>query len=192
MRDEDRARVRDSGLLDYLAGKDAGYPERQLKADLGRIRNRVAAMRADTTTPDTRLADDPMKFNPASVQSLLELTMGGVHPGVGGNSLVSRLRYFDATKRRPGLPDDVAALVTRVTADETDVTLVNVDQLDGREFIVQGGAYGEHTIVSVGANGNEIPGGGRHVRVQLAPGGGGKLTLRFKRHVNPPTFAQPL
>jgi hypothetical protein len=191
MRDEDRTRVRDAGLLDYLAGKDADYPERRLKADLGRIRNRVAAMRADATTPDTRLADDPMKFNPASVQSLLELTMGGVHPGVGGNSLVARLRYFDAHKRRPGLPDDVAALVTRVTADETDVTLVNVDQLDGRELIVQGGAYGEHTIVSVGADSRETSVGGRHVRVRLAPGGGGTLTLRFKRHVNPPTFALP-
>jgi hypothetical protein len=130
-----------------------------------------------------------MKFNPASVHTLLELTMGGVHPGVGGNSLVARLRYFDADKRRPGLPDDVAALVTRLTAEETDVTLVNVNQLDSRELIVQGGAYGEHDIVA--ANGQNTSGKSRQVRVKLAPGAGEKLTLRFKRHVNPPTFALP-
>lgn len=188
MREDDRTRVGQNDWLDFIAGKNAGYPEAQFKADLGRIRNRVAAMRQDTSTPDTRLADDPMKFNPASVQALLELTMGGVHPGVGGNSLVTRLRYFDPAKRRPGLPDDVAALVTRLTVDETDVTLVNVNQLDSRELIVQGGAYGEHDIV---ANGKDASGNSPHVRVKLAPGAGGKLTLGFKRHVNAPTFALP-
>jgi hypothetical protein len=189
IREDDRARVGQNDWLDYLAGKDADYPERQLKADLGRIRNRVAAMRKDTTTADTRLADDPMKFNPASVHALLELTMGAVHPGVGGNSLLARLRYHDAEKRRPGLPDDVAALVTRLMADETDVTLVNVNQLDSRELIVQGGAYAEHDIVT--ANGEHALGNSPHVRVKIAPGAGGKLTLRFKRHVNAPTFALP-
>ena len=74
-------------------------------------------------------------------------------------------------------------------ADETDVTLVNVNQLDSRELILQGGAYGEHDIVT--ANEVNTPANSRHVRVQLAPGAGGKLTLRFKRHVNPPTLALP-
>jgi hypothetical protein len=80
-------------------------------------------------------------------------------------------------------------LVTRLTADETDVTLVNVNQLDSRELIVQGGAYAEHDIVT--ANGEHALGNSPHVRVKIAPGAGGKLTLRFKRHVNAPTFALP-
>jgi hypothetical protein len=191
MRDDDRARVGGNDWLDYLAGKNAAYPEEHLKADLGRIRNRARAMREDTTTPDTRLADDPMKFNPASAYSLLELTMGGVHPGVGGNSLVARLRYFDPEKRRPGLPVDVAALVTRLTADEADVTLVNVNQLHARALIVQGGAYGEHTIAAVKIGDEETSNNTPRVRVDVAAGSGAKLTLRFKRHVNPPTFALP-
>src|SRR5256885_6522393 len=103
-------------------------------------------MRRDETTPDTRLADDPMKSNQASVHALLALTMGGVHPGVGGNSLVARLRYFDAERRRPGLPEDVAALVERLSKDEAVVTLVNVNQLQARTLVVQGGAYGEHQV----------------------------------------------
>src|SRR5205809_2672068 len=104
---------------------------------MSRIRFRVSGLRKDPTTPDTRLADDPMKYNPASIHSLLSLAMGGVHPGVGGNSLVARLRYFDADRRRPGLPDDVAALIERFTADEAVVTLINVNQLDSRTVIVQ-------------------------------------------------------
>jgi hypothetical protein len=191
MREDDRKRAGQDDWLDFLAGKNPEYPERALTADLGRIRQRNKAMRADPTTPDSRLADDPMKFNPASVQALLALTMGGVHPGVGGNSLVARLRYFDGLERRPGLPADVAALVTRLSADEADVTLVNVNQIQARKLIVQGGAYGEHTIVAASHEGRLISSGGPTIQVHLAAGAGAALTLRFARHANPPTFALP-
>jgi hypothetical protein len=132
-----------------------------------------------------------MKFNPATAEPLLQLTMGGLDPGRGGNSLTARLRYFDAEARRPGLPPDVAALVTRLTADEADVTLVNVNQVTPRTLIVQGGAYGEHTITSITAGKAETKIGGQHVAVKLSPGAGAKLTIKFKRHTNPPTFALP-
>jgi hypothetical protein len=191
MRDDDAQRVGRDEWLDYLAGKNKDYPEAALRRDLSRIRQRVAGLRVDPTTPDTRLADDPMKYNPASVHALLALTMGGVHPGVGGNSLVARLRYFDANKQRPGLPEDVAALVEKLTADSATVTLVNVSQLHSQTFIVQGGAYGEHQITTVAGSGGDASVGASHVQIQLAPGAGAKLTLRFKRHVNQPTFALP-
>ena len=132
-----------------------------------------------------------MRYNPASVHALLSLAMGSVHPGVGGNSLVARLRYFDVNKRRPGLPEDVAALVEKLTADEAVVTLVNVNQLDPRSVIVQAGAYGEHEIVSIAHGNSPIAVGGSHVEVRLSPGAGAKLTLRFKRHANQPTLALP-
>jgi hypothetical protein len=148
-------------------------------------------MRNDPTTPDTRLADDPMKFNPASVDSLLELSMGGVHPGVGGNLLVARLRYFDPDRRRAGLPEDVAALVQRMTADEAVVRLVNVNQLAERSLIVQGGTYAEHDIAAVKFGQQEKAVGKRHVRVSLAPGSGGTLTIRLKRHAHLPVLALP-
>ena len=67
---------------------------------------------------------------------------------------------------------DVAALVTRLTADEVDVTLVNINQVSPRSLIVQGGAYGEHTITSVRVNGQETKVGDRLVAVDLAPGSG--------------------
>jgi hypothetical protein len=191
MREDDAKRVGRSDWLDYLNGKSPDYPERTLQQDLARIRTRVAGLRQDATTPDTRLADDPMKYNPASVHGLLALTMGGVHPGVGGNSLVARLRYFDADQRRPGLPDDVAALVERLTADEAVVTLVNVNQLAERTLLVQGGAYGEHKITAVASPSGNTAVAANHLAVKLAPGAGAKLTLRFQRHANPPSLALP-
>lgn len=50
-----------------------------------------------------------------------------------------RLRYFDAERQRPGLPPDVAALVTQLALTQTTVQLVNLG-LVPRTLIVQAGA----------------------------------------------------
>ena len=72
MREDDAKRVGDNRWLDFLAGKNAGLSRAGAAARLGRRSGgRVAGMRADATTPDTRLADDPMKFNPATAGPLL-------------------------------------------------------------------------------------------------------------------------
>src|SRR5207244_8691858 len=120
----DRQRLGGSAWFDYLEGKNPAYPEQRLRGDLERIRQRVAGMRRDSTTPDTRLADDPLRFNPASVDSLIELALGGLPPKNRGKLLLCRLRYFDPAARRAGLPPDVAALIDKMTSDETSVTLV--------------------------------------------------------------------
>src|SRR5262249_50709295 len=96
----DLARVGQNGWLAYLAGKRPEYPEQALRLDLTRVRERVSAMRRDTTTPDTRLADDPMAFNPASVAALVELMLGGITPMHNASVLNCRLRYFDPVARR--------------------------------------------------------------------------------------------
>ena len=49
-------------------GADDRYPNVETW-NVERIRKRVDGMRKDTTTPDTRLADDPLPFNPASAPS---------------------------------------------------------------------------------------------------------------------------
>ncbi|HEY2413777.1 MAG TPA: hypothetical protein VGI40_16115 [Pirellulaceae bacterium] len=191
MREDDAKRAGDDPWRDFLSGKNPGYPERALAADLARIRSRIAGLRKDSTTPDTRLADDPMKYNPASIHGLLSLAMGGVHPGVGGNTLVARLRYFDPQKRRPGLPEDVSALVERLSADEATVTLVNSNQLHSRTIIVQGGAYGEHQLVAAKLADAQTAIDSPRLTVKLLPGAGATLTLKMKRHANQPTLALP-
>ena len=192
LRGDDRQRTPGSGWLDFLEGKRPDYPETALRGDLSRIRSRVLAMRDDPTTPDTRLADDPMQFNPASVDALLELAMGGVSPGRSGNVLIAALRYFDPDHRRAGLPDDVAALISSMTADQIAVTLVNLNQLESRRVVVQAGAYGEHRIEAIVGEGKESPIAARAAAIELRPGAGGSLTVRMQRHANPPTLEFPV
>ena len=148
-------------------------------------------MRADTTTPDTRLSDDPLKYNPAAVRSLTELMLGGLYPGRTGMVLHCRLRYFDPVLRRAGVPEDVAVLVETMTDDEVTVTLVNTSQLDSRRVGVQAGGYAEHQFESVTHGGREQDIDGSHFSVELAPGSGSRLTLKMHRYVNQPTLRFP-
>ncbi|MCI0462548.1 MAG: hypothetical protein L0Z62_36830 [Gemmataceae bacterium] len=191
MKPADRARAPASAWLDYLDGKNPSYPEEALRRDFARIRQRVAGMRLDTTTPDTRLADDPMRFNPASVAALTELTLGGVTPGRRGSVLHTRLRYFDPDRRRAGMPEDVAALVEKLSADGVTVTLVNTNQIEARTVVVQGGSYAEHQFVSATVGGQSVPVNASTCTVRLEPGCGGRLELLMRRHVNQPTLTFP-
>lgn len=191
MRPSDRERVPQHGWLDYLAGRNPAYAEQALRRDLESVRKRVELMRADTSTPDTRLADDTFKVKPASVTSLIELALGGLSPGNGGGPLHCRLRYFDPVARRAGLPADVAALVDRLDADSTAVTLVNTNQLQARQVIVQAGGYAEHDFLEVTVDGKSTSLDAAHFTARLAPGGGARLVLKMKRYSNPPTLALP-
>jgi hypothetical protein len=191
MKPDDLALVADNPWLSYLAGKNTNFPEQALRGDLARIGKQIKEIRADTTTPDTRLADDPMSFNPASVESLIQLALGGLHPGRGASALFCRLRYFDPALSRAGLPNDVAALIDEMTADQVSVTLINVNQLESRRVIVQAGGYAEHRFTSVKLGDKSLPLDSPQLTIELAPGSGARLTLGMKRYVNKPTMAFP-
>lgn len=187
----DLERVASQPWLQYLAGRNADYPETALRADLAAVRSRVLGMRADTTTPDTRLSDDPMQYNPASVNSLVQLMLGGIHPGHRGAILNSRLRYFDPLARRAGLPEGVAALVDSLTANSATVTLVNTNQLEPRTILVQAGGYAEHRFDSVTIAGKVTPVNGESLEVTLGPGCGTRLELQMTRYANQPSLRFP-
>ncbi len=191
MRPSDRDRVGPDRWLAYLEGKDDRYPEDALRADLERVRGRVAGMRADTTTPDTRLADDPLRFGIANVVSLVELALGGVHLDRNAAVLHSRLRYFDPIRRRAGLPPDVGALVEKLTADSATVTLVNVNQLEERSVVVQAGGYGEHQFLAVECAAGKHAINDTTFTVRLAPGAGARLVLTMRRYANQPRMRFP-
>ncbi len=187
---KDRAKFAGDGWISFLEGKDAGFPERALRADLAFVRGQVREMDEDDTSADTRLADYLMGQNPAATDSLSKLTLGSY---LTGNiwTLHARVRYFDPVLRRSGLPADVAALVEGFTADSVAVRLVNVSSVEPRTVAVQAGAYGEHEIVSATVGGKTVAVNGPVLTVKLGAGAGDLITLRVKRYANEATLRQP-
>jgi hypothetical protein len=187
----DRGKVGRNEWLQFLDGENQSYPEQAIERDLRGIEQRISAMRKDTTPADKRLADNMLDYNPAATESLVQLTWGGLLPGREGGLVNARLRYFDLDRRRAGLPDDVAALVSRLGDTQTTVTLVNLSQSRRRTVVVQGGAYGEHRLLSVkhGTATTEVD--GPLVTIELEPGCGATLELQMKRYANAPTVKHP-
>ena len=186
----DRA-LADNAWIRYLEGDNPDYPVAALENALEQLRGRVEGMRAENATDDTRLSDDTLQFNPAVINSLVELMLGGHTPSFG-ETLHVRLRYFDPDRGRAGIPEDVAALIEGLTDDEVVVNLVNTSPVNPRTLIVQAGAYAEHQFTSVTSDaGDEIAIDESSFRVKLAPGAGAKLTIKMQRYQNPPTFSFP-
>ena len=186
----DRERV-DSGWLDFLDGRNPGYPVAALEDTLEQVRTRMEGVRQDTASPDTRMSDDMNGLTPALTESLTELMLGGMPTGRQGHPLHARVRYFDPERQRAGVPEDVAALVTGMTTTGTTLTLVNVNQVEARTVIVQGGGYGEHQIDTASTNGTTVDVNGRSFAVHLEPGAGAEVTLTMTRYANQPTLSFP-
>jgi len=191
MRAADRARVGKDAWLAFLDGTNPRYPMSALQADFDSIPRKLAKIREDHLPPDKRLADNMLDLNPAATDALVRLMLGALVPGREGGLLNARLRYFDPLRRRAGVPEDVAALVTKLDDQLTVVTLVNLHPTEPRTLIVQGGAYGEHQFESVEWSGRTRRLDARDFTVQLAPGAGAALTLAMRRYVNKPTIAFP-
>ena len=199
---KDLPRIESDPWIRYLDGDNPGFPEQALSHEFAYIREKMEEVRNDQTTPDTRLADFPMEFNPAATHELTKLMLGGYLPEKYVELqqtghwkriwiLHSRLRYFDPARQRPGIPEDVAALVSRMTDTSTTVTLVNVNQTEQRDVIVQTGGYGEHQCTRVEVNGEAITVNKRFFTVHLAQGAGAELVLHHDRYANRPTLAFP-
>jgi hypothetical protein len=179
------------GWVEFLNGNNSNYPLQALRRDIASLSQKVARIRADQTTPAQRLADNMLDANPAATASLVQLMWGGLPPAIDGGLINARLRYFDPAKKRAGIPDDVAALVSKLSDRATTVTLVNLNKTQPRTVIVQGGAYGEHQIQQVVA-----PSGGNTVNaplftVELAPGCGATLEIPMQRYAYTPTALHP-
>jgi hypothetical protein len=196
--------------LRFLAGDNPTYPEQILRASLGLAHWRLDAIRADDSDLSTVNIHHWQQHNPVLTEALIQLTLGAPPPIYNGGLLHAPLRYFDAIRRRPGLPEDVAALVTRVTAAELEVHLVNLSPTSPREVILQSGAFAEHRFEAVHyttlADPATYPGpaayappasateshragvGGPHLLVCLPPSTHTSLTLATTRYVYAPTY----
>ena len=198
MREADRERVADDPWVQYVTGENDNYPEAALAAEFARLRDRVARMRDDASTKDTRLSDVSLPMNPALTDQLTQLMMGGLPTGRRCHTMHCRLRYFDPEKRRAGVPPDVGALVERMTDDSVTVSLVNLSPLHERTVVIQGGGYAEHTLERVSCEGGETVdvdtsyGADRTAfALRLAPSAGCRLQIQQQRFAHRPTLAFP-
>ncbi|HVT91033.1 MAG TPA: hypothetical protein VHD56_19425 [Tepidisphaeraceae bacterium] len=191
MKPQDMARLPQQGWIAYLQGQNPTYPETALQRDIQTMNQRIAGLRADDTPASKRLSDNMMGYNPAVVDALIQLTLGGLPPGVDGGLLNARLRYFDPIAKRAGLPKDVGALVSQIGDTQTVVTLVNLNKTEERTLIVQGGAYGEHQITKFTIGDKSTPVNSSMVTITLQPGAGTKLVMEMKRYANAPTVLHP-
>src|SRR2546427_8006104 len=188
---EDLARVGGSAWLAFLQGKNPSYPEQALERDRKVMQQRLDAFRRDTTPAEKRLADNMLDYNPAATEAMVQLMWGALLPGREGGLLNARLRYFDPDRKRAGVPEDAAALVSELSDTRTVVTLVNLNVSQPRTVVVQGGGYGGDQLVSVTSGGRSTPINSPLLTVHLDPGCGQKLVLEMNRYANVPTVLHP-
>ncbi|HZR50638.1 MAG TPA: hypothetical protein VFB06_14080, partial [Streptosporangiaceae bacterium] len=134
----------------FLAGDDPQYPEKILAAAQAQVRHRLARMERyrDLDVPEADI-HVWQQSNPVVTEALVQLTWGGPQVIYNGGLQQARVRYYDATARRPGLPSNVAALVSSIDPEATVVDLVNLDPQTPRRVILQAGAFAEHDIRAV-------------------------------------------
>ncbi len=179
-----------TGWIGYLEGKHPDYPVEALQQEFETVRRKVEGIRQDASTPDTRMSDDSLRFNPAINSCLTQLMLGGLTPR-HGEPLHCRVRYFDPLNRRAGIPEDVAALVETLTDTDVTLTLVNINSVHERTLIVQGGAYAEHQFTGVTADSRDRVLNHPTFTLRLAPGAGSRITIKMNRYANQPTFTFP-
>ncbi|RIK36363.1 MAG: hypothetical protein DCC55_27475, partial [Chloroflexi bacterium] len=135
--------------LRFLAGENPTYPEEILRATYSMVCHRLALIAADEADLTQVNIHHWQQHNPVITEALVQLTLGAPQIIYNGGLLHCALRYFDARRQRPGLPQDVAALVEEVGAAHARVRLVNLSPFTPRELILQAGGFGEHQFLSV-------------------------------------------
>ena len=172
-----------------------GYPEAILNHNLSQVDARLTFMAEDDEDPASYGDAYFQRRNPITCEGLVQLTCGGPLPHYNGGLLVTRVRHFDAQQKRPGLPPDVGALVTKMTTDTMELKLVNLNTTEPREMVVQAGAMGEHNFtsarVSRGQDEYTVPIDGMYLHVHLPPYTQIDLVLEMQRFVNTPSYRHP-
>ena len=176
--------------IDYLTGKFDDFPVQMLKYGLALVYSRLNCMHTDTQDPMTYDDAYIQNRNPICTEALVQLMLGGPLPLYNGGLLMVTLFYFDADEKRPGIPEDVAALISKNEGDCVEVTLHNMHPSRARRIIIQGGAFGEHQFtgavceeenIKLSLNDNRF-------ELELLPCSKITLTLGMKRYANQPKY----
>ncbi len=198
--------------LRFLAGDNPDYPEQILAATYGQVCRRLDLIREDEEDLSQVYIHHWQQLNPVITEALVQLTLGAPQIIYNGGLLHCRLRYFDADRKRPGLPQDTAALVSRLEADRTVVELVNLSPYEPRSVILQAGGFGEHRFETVRytQRTSSYPGQQQayqspeveqtteeamvddvYLQVELPPATRIELDFKTARYVNEPSYKLP-
>ena len=177
--------------LMYYAGKNPDWPLEVLKADYTEVMKRMNFMQNDPRNIYSIQKDDLYPNNPVITKGLVQTTMGTPQTVYNGGLLRATVRYFDGDLQRPGLPQDVSALVDGIQANETKLHLVNLNPVQTRKLIIQSGAFGEHSFTEVAEGQSKITVNGSYFMVELPPASSIHLTIGMKRFVNKPSYSFP-
>ncbi len=160
-----------------------------LKKITAELRER-RGLRFDETVVHSYFQTFLLYRTPLSMEGLLNLTMGAMSPIYNGGLLSAEARWFDMDRRRPGLCENVAALLSDIRADGFVVTLANADTVS-HTLCMQGGAYGEHEIMSIAGEDGRLPVGGKWANLTLTPGTVVTLHVALRRWAYQPSFDEP-
>ena len=193
----------------FMAGDNPDYPEKVLAANYRVAHKRMELALSD---PEENLAQfiesqaHPENHwqvrNPVITEGLVQLTTGAPQTIYNGGLSQGKVRYFDPVRKRPGLPPDVAALVSKLYPTGLVLELVNLSVIETRDVIVQAGCYGEHEFVTVvyqtrdpsdeeELKDESVDVKGKFLRVRLLPGSEIRLDIKMRRYVNKPSYAFP-
>jgi len=200
-----------------MRGEIPDYPERILDMNLTLIDNQLRKMRSKTGTPrdwdnyDPATADVEVgldlrvdgyqihawqEFNPVYFEGLAQMVFGGpMHISHGGLQH-GKVRPFDGQKKRTGLPDDVAMIVEKVTADSIEMQVANISANASRTLVLQAGTFGEHnftkvTVTQSDGKSEDISINDKWFEIELGPNSGASLKFTLDRYVNSPTYETP-
>jgi hypothetical protein len=200
--------------LTFLKGENLDYPELILAEAYAKVGRRMEMIRRDELDLSQVSIHHWQELNPVTTEALVQLTLGAPQIIYNGGLLHCQVRYFDVERRRPGLPQDVAALVEKIEPEYVVVHLVNLSVFEPRDLLIQAGAFGEHHFVRVtferrvsdypGVQGpggyaapplktssESLPIGDHLLRVQMPPATEIRLMLEMCRHVNTPSYRLP-
>jgi len=138
--------------LAFLDGELPDYPTQALEMALGQVARRVALMQGAATDPDAAHLHFWQRVNPVVTEVLSQLISGTPQVLYNGGLPFAAVVYEDLDAGRPGLPPDVAALVSRLDGDDIDLAIVNTSTTRARRVVVRASRFGERRIASVTAH----------------------------------------
>lgn len=187
------------GRFQYYDGKNPDWPQKILDVEYEGALALFDAARLDTRDVETIIADNQQPPQFVLTKGLTQVMLGAPQAVYTGGLLRATVRYFDPDRARPGVPEDVAALVDKLGSDVVGIQLVNLSRTETRNVIVQAGAFGEHQFTTVqfqetnGESSSErtVPVDAKFFAVELPSSRTIRLEIGMRRFANSPSYAFP-